>query len=79
MFKLNIYNVNTFFDLVNECDGEVRLRDSSGIFKNINKEYNLQNKMLKDLDKVSDFHEFTVDVKDSKDYMKIIFHSISNC
>ena len=39
MFKLNIYNVNTFFDAVNECEGEVRLRDSSGIFKNINNCY----------------------------------------
>ncbi|MEG0250920.1 MAG: hypothetical protein RR561_08650 [Peptostreptococcus sp.] len=79
MFKLNIYDVNKFFETVNECNGNIRIKDSFGVFKNINKEYDLQNDMLEDMDRVSDFQEFTVDVDSPKDYMKLIFHSMYNC
>ena len=74
--KLNIFNINNFFKTVNECRGAVNLSQQNMKRENINKQYGIQNELLKKHRKNKNFLKLSLDIANPKDYMDIVLFTI---
>ena len=76
--KLNIFNINNFFETVNECRGAINLLHQNKKRENINKQYSIQNELLKKHKNNKNFLELSLDIANLKDYMNIVLFTIGD-
>ena len=76
--KLNIFNINNFFKTVNECRGAINLLHQNKKRENINKQYSIQNELLKKHKNNKNFLELSLDIANLKDYMNIVLFTIGD-
>ena len=76
--KLNIFNIEKFLHTINECTGAVNLLSQNKKRENINKQYSIQNELLKNHTKNKDFLQLSLDISNLKDYMNIVLFSIGD-
>ena len=62
-----------FLEMLNKCSGAINLLSKDKKRENINKQYVLQNKLLKEHKKNKDFLELSLDITNLKDYINIVF------
>lgn len=79
MIKLNILNMEGFLETVNECSGVVNLLYPDGRRKNINKQYEIQDELLKEYRKNKNRLQLSLDVQDPKDYINIVSYYAGEC
>lgn len=79
MMKLNIINMESFLQTVNQCEGAVYLVSQDGQKRDINESYGIQAELLEKFAKNHRFLPITVEVPDSKDYMNIVCHYVVAC
>ena len=78
IIKLNIFNMEKFLEMLNKCSGAINLLSKDKKRENINKQYVLQNKLLKEHKKNKDFLELSLDITNLKDYINIVFFTIGD-
>ena len=76
--KLNIFNINNFFETVNECRGAINLLHQNKKRENINKQYSIQNELLKKHKNNKNFLELSLEIANLKDYMNIVLFTIGD-
>ena len=76
--KLNIFNINNFLKTVNECRGTINLLHQNKKRENINKQYSIQNELLKKHKNNKNFLELSLDIANLKDYMNIVLFTIGD-
>ncbi len=76
--KLNIFNINNFLKTVNECRGAINLLHQNKKRENINKQYSIQNELLKKHKNNKNFLELSLDIANLKDYMNIVLFTIGD-
>lgn len=79
MVKINIIDMKSFLQTVNECSGAVNLLHPDGSKKNINKQYGIQNELLKAHRKNKDWLRLSLDIPVRKDYLRIVYFTIGDC
>mgnify|MGYP003603669332 CR=1 FL=1 len=76
--KLNIFNINNFLKTVNECRGAINLLHQNKKRENINKQYSIQNELLKKHKNNKNFLELSLEIANLKDYMNIVLFTIGD-
>lgn len=79
MMKLNILNMKNFLETVNMCKGEINMLCSDGKWLNINRQYTLQNDLLKQYKANKKCLRLTLDIPSSHDYMRIVSYYAGDC
>lgn len=79
MIKLNILNMKNFLQTVNTCSGAVYILHPDGRKENINKQYNIQNELLRRHQESKNYLPLTLKTESPKDYMTILFYYIGDC
>lgn len=79
MIKLNILNMKNFLQTVNECSGEINLMYPDGSKKNINKQYEMQDKLLQQYQENKKCLEITLDIQNTEDYISIVSYYAGDC
>lgn len=79
MIKVNIFNMNEFLKTVNECVGAVKIIDSDGKKRDITRHDDMQWELRCRHRANRNSLKLTLDVPNSKDYLKIVFFSIGDC
>ena len=78
MGKINKVNINKFLKTVNECRGAINLLHQNKKRENINKQYSIQNELLKKHKNNRNFLELSLDIANLKDYMNIVLFTIGD-
>ena len=78
IIKLNIFNMENFLKVINECNGVINLLTQNKERKNINKQYSIQDDLLEKYKKNKDFLHLSLDISNFKDYINIVFFTISD-
>lgn len=76
MIRLNILNMNEFLQTVNGC---VNVMSSDGRKEDINKQYAIQNELLKKYRENKNSLHLSLDIPNSTDYMNIVFYYLGDC
>ncbi|WP_042476426.1 hypothetical protein [Bacillus ndiopicus] len=77
MLKLDIFkNINGFLRAVNECEGPVHLLRADGGKENINKQYGIQNELVKKYMENKNCLRVSLDIPKPKDYLSIVSYYI---
>lgn len=79
MFKVTIYKINRFLQVVNGCSGPVHLVYPDGKKENINKQYRLQSRLKQQYADNNKCIRLLLQVPEGKDYMKVINYAIGDC
>ena len=79
MIKLNILNINSFLDTVNSCSGRVNILYPDGRKININKQYGIQNQLLKQYWNNKKSLLLSLDIPTPEDYMSIVSYYAGDC
>lgn len=79
VIKLNIMNMTEFLRVVNGCSGVVELLHPDGTVENINKQYNLQQKLQRRYRENNRYLTLALNIPSSKDYMSIVFFTVGDC
>lgn len=79
MIKLNILNMKEFLQTVDGCEGPINLLHSNGRKENINKQSLIQSELVQKYRENKNYLKLSLDIPNSKDYMKIVFFSIGDC
>lgn len=79
MIRLNILNMNNFLQAVNTCGGCVNLISPDGSRENINKQYAVQDEILKEYRENKNSMHLTLDIPNSTDYMNIVSYYVGDC
>lgn len=79
MIRLNILNMNEFLQTVNACNGCVNVMSSDGRKEDINKQYAIQNELLKKYRENKNSLHLSLDIPNSTDYMNIVFYYLGDC
>lgn len=79
MIKINIFNMENFLQTVNSCGGAVNLIHPDGRGENINKQYDIQERLRKEHAQNKQYLPLILDIRNTKDYMNIVFFSIGDC
>ena len=74
--KLNIFNIDNFFKTVNECRGAINLLHQNMKRETLNKQYGIQDELLKKHRKNKNFLKLSLDIANPKDYMDIVLFTI---
>ena len=59
MISLNILNIRKFLEVVNECEGEIKMRCTDGSKVNIRRQYAVQNKLPEEQELPANYVEHT--------------------
>jgi hypothetical protein len=78
IIKLNIFNIENFLTKVNECSEAINLLYLNKKAKNINKQYGIQNELMKKHKKNNDFLQLSLDISSPKDYLDIVYFTIGD-
>ncbi|MCP1226498.1 ribonuclease HII [Sebaldella sp. S0638] len=76
--KLNIFNMENFLQVINECRGAINLLTQGNKRENINGQYGIQNELLKKYKKNKNFLQLSLDIANLKDYTDIVFFTIAD-
>ena len=76
--KLSILNIDNFFKTINECRETINLLHQNKKFENINKQYNLQNELLKKYKENKNHLQLSLEIPNFKDYMNIVLFAIGD-
>ncbi len=79
MVKINIINMKSFLQTVNECSGTVNLLHPDGSRENINKQYGLQRELLQEHRENKNWLRLSLEVPALKDYLRIVYFTIGDC
>lgn len=79
MIKIKIFNMKNFLKELNECIDTVNLLTPDNIIKNINKEYPVQKELFDKYKSNKNCISLSLDITNPKDYMKLVFYSITDC
>lgn len=79
MFKLDVFQLDSFLNTVNECSGAVNLLEPDGTKEDLNKNYYAQEDLQQQFVANQSYLRLTLDIPCPKDYMKIVTSSISSC
>lgn len=78
MIKLRILNLDSFFEIVNDCDGHVNVIDENGTSTNIAHQIFAQKNLYKQYYKNKKCLSLWLDIPNPKDYFKIVSYYIAN-
>ena len=78
MIKLRILNLDSFFEIVNDCDGRVNIIDENGTSTNIAHQIFVQRNLYKQYYKNKKCLDLWLDIPNPKDYFKIVSYYIAN-
>ena len=78
IIKLNIFNIDNFFKTINECRETINLLHQDKKRENINKQYNLQNELLKKYKENKNHLQLSLEIPNFKDYMNIVLFAIGD-
>ncbi len=76
--KLNIFNMENFLQVINECRGAINLLTQGNKRENINGQYGIQSELLKKYKKNKNFLQLSLDIANLKDYTDIVFFTIAD-
>ena len=79
MIKVKIFNMKNFLKELNECIGSVNILYPNNVKKNINKEYPIQKELFDEYKTNKNCISLSLDIANPKDYMKLVFYSITDC
>ena len=71
--------MKNFLQTVNECSGEINLMYPDGSKKNINKQYEMQDKLLQQYQENKKCLEITLDIQNTEDYISIVSYYAGDC
>ena len=74
--KLNIFNIDNFFKTINECRDTINLLHQNMKRETLNKQYGIQDELLKKHRKNKNFLKLSLDIANPKDYMDIVLFTI---
>lgn len=78
MIKLNILNLERFLQVVNGCSDAVNIVESSGKKENINKRYDIQQRLRSRYHANQGALPLSLDIPNPKDYLNIVYYSIGD-
>lgn len=76
IIKLNIFNIDNFFKTINECRDTINLLHQNMKRETLNKQYGIQDELLKKHRKNKNFLKLSLDIANPKDYMDIVLFTI---
>ena len=76
IIKLNIFNIDNFFKTINECRDTINLLHQNMKRETLNKQYCIQDELLKKHRKNKNFLKLSLDIANPKDYMDIVLFTI---
>lgn len=79
MVKLNIININEFLKIVNQCEEPVLMYLEHGKKESICRNFAIQQDLLRKHKKNKNILPITLDIPNTKDYMRIIFFYLDDC
>ncbi|VBB08214.1 Hypothetical protein LUCI_3483 [Lucifera butyrica] len=79
MIKLNIFNMDEFLKVVNECIGPVNMLSANGKKININKNETAKLDLERKHAVNGNSLLLCLDIPEAKDYLNIVFFSIGDC
>lgn len=79
MIKLNILNMKKFLCTVNECASSVNLLSENGKRENINKQYAIQERLLRQYRQNKNSLKITLDIPLPSDFLKIVSYYAGDC
>lgn len=79
MIKVKIFNMKEFLKTVNECAGAVNLLHVGGRRENINKQYEIQNELIRRYEENKRYLNLSLDIPAAEDYMKIVLYVVGDC
>ena len=79
MIKLNILNMRRFLQTVNECNHPVHMLYPDGRKENINKQYEIQDQLLKKYRENRNCLHLSLDIPSPEDYMSIVSYYTGDC
>lgn len=79
MLRLNILNLKGFLKVVNECEGAVKLLYPDGTKKDINKQFEIQSKLLEQHDENQSCSHLILEVRNPEDYYNIVAYYAGDC
>lgn len=79
MIKLRILNLDSFFEIVNECTGHVNVIDKNGNSTNIAHQIFAQRDLYKQYYQNKKCLEICLSIPDPSDYFRIISYYAGDC
>lgn len=79
MIKLNILNMKKFLKTVNECSGTVNLVSENGRKENINKQYDVQKRLLQQFQQNRNSLKITLEIPVPSDFLSIVSYYAGDC
>ncbi len=79
MISLNILNIRKFLEVVNECEGEIKMRCTDGSKVNIRRQYAVQNKLQEQYRRNRNCLPITLSIPNPRDYMSIVAYYAGDC
>lgn len=79
MIKLNILNMKKFLRTVNTCSGAVNLLSENGKKENINKQFDIQERLLQQFLQNKNSLSITLDIPAPSDFFSIVSYYAGDC
>lgn len=79
MIKMNVFNMEEFLQIVNECAGAVKIHCPDGSRLDICRQYENQRELRRRHSENRSCLGLTLDIQNPKDYLKIVFFTIGDC
>ncbi len=79
MIRLNILNIKKFLEVVNECEGEVKMHCADGSKVNIRRQYAVQNKLQEQYRGNRNCLPITLSIPNPRDYLSIVSYYAGDC
>lgn len=76
MIKIDIMNMKSFLQTVNECGGAIYWRSPDGKKVDINKQYGIQYELMRVYANQGDFLRIALDIPNPSDYFRIVYYAI---
>lgn len=79
MFRVNVYRLDHFLKVVNDCRGPVNLVHQDGRKEDINKQYGIQRELQRQYAGNNGRIKMSLEIPEAKDYLDVVYYSIGNC
>ena len=79
MLVLNILNMKNFLQTVNECREAVYLLQPDGSRQDINRQYEIQKKLMAEHSRNGSFQKLKLEIKNPKDYLRVVSYYCGDC
>lgn len=79
MIRLNILDMKNFLEVVNECEGEVKMHRTDGSKANISRQYAVQHNLQEQYRKNRNCLPITLSIPNPKDYMRVVSYYAGDC